>query len=217
MTANVLIGSAVERVEDERLVRGLGTFAADLSSEGSLHACILRSPIAHGRIVAVDASAARQLPGVVAVITSVEIGAAIPHIPIRQHGVPEGEAYRQPVIAFEKVRYVGEPIALVVANEPAVAEDALALIDLRIDELPAIADRQQAARDNVLLFDGAGTNRVRILRARMGDAETAFAEAEYRRRERFSVQRHTAFPMEPRALYAEWSPVAERLVVHGAA
>ena len=217
MTANVLIGSAVERVEDERLVRGLGTFAADLSSEGSLHACILRSPIAHGRIVAVDASAARQLPGVVTVITSVEIGSAIPHIPIRQHGVPEGEAYRQPVIAFEKVRYVGEPIALVVAKEPAVAEDALALIDLRIDELPAIADRQQAARDNVLLFDGAGTNRVRILRARMGDAETAFAEAEYRRRERFSVQRHTAFPMEPRALYAEWSPVAERLVVHGAA
>jgi len=217
MSANVWIGSAVARVEDERLLRGLGTFAADLRSEGMLHASILRSPIAHGRIEAVDASATRKLSGVVAVITTKEIGTSIPRIPIRQHGVPEGEAYRQPVIAYEKVRYVGEPIALVVAKEPAIAEDAVAAIDLRIAELPAIADPQKAKRDDVLLFDAAGTNRVRILCARAGDAEKAFAEAEYRRRERFSVQRHTAFPMEPRALYAAWDSAAERLVVYGAA
>lgn len=217
MTANAWIGSAVKRVEDDRFVRGAGTFAADLSSEGLLHACILRSPVAHGRLDDIDASAARQLPGVVAIITANEIGKAVPFIPIRQHGVPEGEAYRQPVIAFDKVRYVGEPIAIVVAKDSAVAEDALALIDVAISGLPAIADVQGAARDDVLLFEAAGTNRVRVLRARAGDADKAFAQAEYRRRERFSVQRHTAFPMEPRALHAQWHPASERLVVHGAA
>ena len=76
MTANAWIGSAVERVEDERFVRGLGTFAADLGSEAQLHACILRSSVAHGRIDAVDATAARRLAGVVAVITAKEIGRA---------------------------------------------------------------------------------------------------------------------------------------------
>jgi carbon-monoxide dehydrogenase large subunit len=217
MTANAWIGSAVERVEDDRFLRGRGTFAADLSNEGTLHACILRSPIAHGRIDGIDSSRARKLPGVVAVITAKEIGASVPFIPIRQHGVPEGEAYKQPVIASDKVRYVGEPVAVVVAKHPAIAEDALALIDLNIAELPAVADVQTAQRDDILLFEAPGTNLVRILRVRMGNADKVFVEAEYRRRERLSVQRHTAFPMETRALFAEWRDAPERLIVHGAA
>jgi carbon-monoxide dehydrogenase large subunit len=218
MTAvNAWIGSSVERVEDERFLRGRGCFVADLAAEGLLHACILRSPIAHGRIENMSVTAARALPGVVAVITGAEIGPQVPLIPIRQHGVPEAEPYRQPVIAVEKVRYVGEPIALVVAKDPAVAEDAALLIDLQIAELPVVVDRHCAARDDVLLFESTGTNRVRVLCARAGDTEKAFSEAGYRRRERFSVQRHTAFPIESRGLMAEWDSAANRLLLYGAA
>ena len=214
---NVWVGSGIERIEDERFLRGRGCFVGDLDVEGLLHAVVLRSPVAHGRIASIDAGPARALRGVAAVITAGEIGSPVPLIPIRQHGVPEGESYRQPVIAVEKVRYVGEPVAVVVADDPATAEDALALINLQIDELPAIADRHVAARDDVLLFEASGTNKARVLCARAGDADAAFVMADYTRRERFSVQRHTAFPMEPRGLLAEWHPVTGRLVLHGAA
>ncbi len=213
-TANAWIGNAVERVEDERFLRGRGCYVADVHAEGLLHACILRSPVAHGRVVKIDTTAAKKLPAVVAVITAAEIG-AVPRIPIRQHGVPEAELYRQPVIAADKVRYVGEPIAIIVAETAAAAEDAAAAIDLHIAELPVVANHHRAAADDVLLFEKARTNRVRVLCARVGDAEKAFGDAAYRRRERFSVQRHTAFPMEPRGLMAVWD--AGRMVVHGAA
>ncbi|HEU5017561.1 MAG TPA: xanthine dehydrogenase family protein molybdopterin-binding subunit [Pseudolabrys sp.] len=212
---NAWIGSAVARVEDERFLRGRGCFVGDIAAEGLRHAAILRSPLAHGRIERIDTAAALALPGVVAVITASDIG-AVPRIPMRQHAVPEGEIYRQPVIAHDKVRYVGEPVAVVIAEDPAVAEDALALIELDITELPVVADRHIAARDDVLMFEEAGTNRVRVLCARMGDADAAFAAADYCRRESFSVQRHTAMPMEPRGLLAEWDAAANRLTLHGA-
>ena len=103
---NAYIGSPIERIEDLRLLNGTATFVGDLAPEGLLHAAILRSPVAHGRIRKIDASAALALNGVMAVITAADIG-DVPLIPIRQHGLPEGEAYRQPVIATDKVRYVG--------------------------------------------------------------------------------------------------------------
>jgi aerobic carbon-monoxide dehydrogenase large subunit len=214
---NAWIGSAVERVEDERFLRGRGCYVGDIAADGLLHAAILRSPLAHGRIRGIDGAAARALPGVVSVITAAEIGPSVPRIPMRQHAVPEGEFYRQPVIAFDKVRYVGEPVAVVIANDPAVAEDALALIETEIEELPTVADHHKANEDDVLLFDQSGTNRARVLCARAGDADAAFGKANYRRRERFSVQRHTALPMEPRGLMAAWDTGAKRLTLHGAA
>jgi carbon-monoxide dehydrogenase large subunit len=214
---NAWIGSAVARVEDERFLRGRGCYVGDIAAENLRHAAILRSPLAHGKIENIDTAAALTLPGVIAVITAADIGTPVPRIPMRQHAVPEGELYLQPVIAHEKVRYVGEPLAVVVADDPAVAEDALALIGLDIVELPAVADRHMAARDDVLMFEEAGTNRARVLCARKGDADAAFAEADYRRRERFSVQRHTALPMEPRGLMAEWDAGTGRLTLHGAA
>jgi carbon-monoxide dehydrogenase large subunit len=214
---NAWIGSAVERVEDERFLRGRGCFVGDVAAEGLLHAAILRSPVAHGRVRGINIATTRALPGVVAVITVADIGAPVPRIPMRQHAVPEGEFYRQPVIAHDKVRYVGEPLAVVIAEDPAVAEDALASIEPDIEELPAVADCRKAAQDDVLLFDAPGTNRARVLRARAGDADAAFDAADYRRRERFSVQRHTALPMEPRGLMAEWDAGAQRLTLRGAA
>jgi len=215
MRPNAYVGSPLERIEDQNLLTGAGRYVADLQPDHLLHAVILRSAMPHGLIRGIDAAAARALPGVVAVITAAEIG-EVPIIPIRQHAVPEGEAYRQPVIASGKVRYVGEPLAVVVATDQAVAEDALDLIAVDIEPLPPVADHVAAARGDTLLFESTDTNRAAVFRARMGDAAAAFAQADYTRRQRFSVQRHTAFPMETRGLLAEWDGAQQRMTLHGA-
>src|ERR1700726_1966160 len=137
---NRYIGSPIERIEDLRFLRGRGQFIGDLKREGMLHAAILRSPIAHGRLVAVDASAAIVLPGVRAVITASDIG-AVPRIPLRLLPLPGTERFLQPVIAQDRVRYVGEPIAVVLARA-ALAEDGVEAIVLDIEELPPVADRR---------------------------------------------------------------------------
>ena len=116
---NALIGSPVERLEDLRLLCGRGEFVDDLVRTNLLHAAILRSPIAHGRLRAIDARAALARPGVHAVITAAEIGPTIPTIPLRQDGSPALAPFEQPVIAHDKVRYVGEPIAVVLAESTA--------------------------------------------------------------------------------------------------
>ncbi len=197
---------------------GRGTYTADLSRPDLLHAAILRSQIAHGRIRSIGTEKARALPGVAAVLTAADIEGSVPMIPIRQQVLPEGEPYRQPVIAVGKVRYVGEPLAVVVARDAATAEDALELIDVDIEELPAVVERGDAAADRTLLFENApGGNTPLVFTAEMGDAAAAFASADYTRRERFSVQRHYAMTMETRGLLAEWDNGSQRLTVHGAA
>jgi carbon-monoxide dehydrogenase large subunit len=214
---NVFIGSAVERVEDSRLLRGRGQFVDDLAREGLLHAVILRSSVAHGRIRSIDSTAARSRPGVHSVITAAEIGAAIPIIPLRQDSSPAFQPFEQPVIAHDKVRYVGEPIAVVLAETAAAAEDALDAIALAIEPLPAVASSAAASSDHSLLFEAARSNRALTLTGVRGDAASAFRDAPYVRRETFSVQRHAAVPMEPRGLLAEWDAAGGCLTVYGAA
>jgi carbon-monoxide dehydrogenase large subunit len=214
---NLLVGSPIERLEDPRLLRGRGQFVDDLTRAGVLHAAILRSSVAHGRIRSIDTWAARALPGVHAIITAADIGEKVPIIPMRLQRLPELESYEQPVIAREKVRYVGEPIAVVVAESAAVAEDAVGLVALDIETLPAVADREIAAKSESLLFEATGTNRAITYKAAKGDAAAAFKDAPYVRRESFRVQRHTALPLEPRGVLAEWNAVHGRLTVWGAA
>ncbi|MEP9380512.1 xanthine dehydrogenase family protein molybdopterin-binding subunit [Aquabacter sp. CN5-332] len=213
---NAYVGAPIERVEDYRFLRGEGTYVADLARADSFHAVILRSPVAHGVIRRIDASEALGMLGVRAVITAAEIGER-PKIPLRQTIIPEGEPYYQPVIATGHVRYVGEPIAVVVAQSAALAEDALEHIALEIDPLPVVAGTQAALADETLLFEASGTNKTVVFHARCGDADAAFATAPYVRRERFKIQRHTALPMEPRGLFAEWKDEAGQLIVWGAA
>jgi carbon-monoxide dehydrogenase large subunit len=211
--SQLLVGHPVERMEDARFLSGSGLFVDDLERDGMLHAAILRSSIAHADIVGIDASAALRMPGVHAVITAADIGGEIPVIPLRLAPLPEFEPFRQPVIAVDKVRYVGEPIAVVVADSRAIAEDALEAIDVQFAALSAVTGRGATedalfacADDNVSLRYSAG----------FGDADAAFASADYVRTERFSVQRHTALPMETRGLLAEWDSSSARLIVTGA-
>ncbi len=214
---NAFVGSPVERIEDLRLLRGRGQYVDDLTRPGLLHAAILRSAVAHGHIRAVDTAAARTRPGIVAVITAADIGAAVPTIPLRQEPLPALRQYQQPVIAHRKVRYVGEPIAVVVAESAALAEDALEAIVVEIEPVAAVADRAAARTGDVLLFEESGSNLASTMTAVRGDITQAFRAAAYTRRERFKVQRHSAVPMEPRGLLAEWDAVLERITVSGAA
>ena len=215
LPAGALIGQPVDRAEDPRFLTGRGQFVDDLKRPGMLHAVVLRSSVAHGRIRSVDAAAARARPGVRAVITAAEIG-NIPVIPLRLANLPEFKPYFQPVIAGDKVRYVGEPLAVVIADSQALAEDALEAIEVDIEKLPAVTDRDTALSDASLLFEPAGSNAMIRYEATFGDADAAFAKAEYTRRETFRCHRLTAVPLETRGAIAEWNADKSRLTVFGA-
>ena len=113
--SNLFVGSPIERLEDLRFLTGRGQYVDDLASERMLHAAILRSSVAHGRIRAIDTAAARARPGVHAVISAADIG-DVPTIPLRHDPTPAIRRFEQPVIATGKVRYVGEPLAVVIAE-----------------------------------------------------------------------------------------------------
>src|SRR5436189_6097275 len=149
---NTFIGTPMERREDLRFLRGRGEYVDDLKVEGLLHAVILRSAVAHGRIISLDTTAALKQPGVHAVITAKDFPGGLPIIPMRLQPLPEFKPYEQPVLAHDKVRYVGEPIAVVLAESVALGEDALEAIELVIEALPAVPDCATAAQDRSLLF-----------------------------------------------------------------
>jgi carbon-monoxide dehydrogenase large subunit len=216
-TVNSYIGSPIERLEDWRFLRGRGEYVDDLWRADALHASILRSSHAHGRLRAIDSSRAMKLPGVHAVITAKDLGNNIPSVPMRLQPLPDFEPFAQPVVAHDKVRYVGEALAVVLAESAALAEDALEAIDVEIAPLPPVPNRHVSALDRSLLFEGTGTNRAIKFHALRGDVAAAFAGADYVRRESFRVQRHMAMPMEPRGLLAEWDAARTRLKVFGGA
>ena len=214
---NSFVGAAVERREDLRFLRGRGEYVDDLAPRGLLHAVILRSAVAHGRLRAIDFSAALKIPGVHAVITAKDMPGGPPIIPMRLQPLPDFKPYEQPVIAADKVRYVGEPVAVVLADSPAIAEDALEAITVDIEALPAVTTRAAATKGDSLLFGPSSGNVALTFRAACGDAAAAFERAPYRRRESFRTQRHFGLTMEPRGLLAEWDAARGILRVFGAA
>jgi len=182
-----------------------------------MHAAVVRSAVAHGCIRAIDTAAALAMPGVRAVITAADLGASIPTISVRAEAQGSLDHLLQPVIARDKVRYVGEPLALVVAASAALAEDAANAVGVEIEALPAVTGRVGLAPDAALLFAECGSNRSTVLRAVRGDIEQAFRDADYTRRETFSVHRHSAIPMETRGLLAEWDDARGHMTLSGAA
>jgi carbon-monoxide dehydrogenase large subunit len=197
-------GRSVRRKEDHRLLTGRGKYAADFRLPGMLHAAVLRSPHAHARLGAIRTTAALALPGVVAVVTADDLG-AIGRIPVRLGPRPSVIACLQPPLARDKVRYVGEPVALVIAESRYLAEDALDLMEVVYDPLPVVADAWRALeRDAPVLHDTINGNVVDTIETRRGDTARALAAAAHRVRERFAVQRHTGVPMETRGITAAY-------------
>lgn len=212
MTA--FVGLPLERLEDDRLLRGEAQFVDDVVVDGMVYMAVLRSPVAHGIIRAIDLSEARAMDGVVAAFAGPDF-AALPVIPLRLAPVEGVERFLQRPIAFEKVRFVGEPVAVVVATSPEIAEDALERIVVDIDPLPAVMSWESASAASSLLFEQHGTNISGHYTVSDGDADAAFANADYTRRERFYCHRQTGLPMETRGLVAHWDGKAETLRVWG--
>ena len=158
-----------------------------------------------------------KIAGVHAVITAQDMPGGPPVIPMRLQPLPEFKPFEQPVIAAGKVRYVGEPIAVVLADSAAIGEDALEHIAVDIEPLPPVTGCAAAARGDRLLFEAERTNRAMTFTAACGDADAAFAQAPYVRREKFRTQRHYGLTMEPRGVLAEWDAAKGRLTVSGAA
>src|SRR5215510_2945668 len=197
-----MIGVSHPRLGGDRLVAGAGRFVADVSAPGLLEAAVLRSRHAHASLVAVDTARAQALTGVRLILTAADVPeAAI--IPNRVPAPPGTERYLQPAIARQVVRYVGEPIALVVADDRYLAEDALELIDVIYESLPIAATVAAAlAADAPRLFAGTETNNVALIRMRVGDADRALGDAPLVLRERFAYPRQTACALETRGLVA---------------
>jgi carbon-monoxide dehydrogenase large subunit len=196
---NTYVGAPVERVEDFRFLRGRGTFLDDLSRAGQWHAAFVRSPRAHGTIRNIGTRQALAMRGVRAIITGADLG-SVPTIPFRRPN-PTIAPYAQPVIAERVVRYVGEPIAMVLADTPELAEDAAHGVELDIAPKPVVADRAASVAGRIRLFRDTAGNCATTFTAELGDVAAAFRDAPYVRREAFSVQRQTAFPMETRGLH----------------
>jgi carbon-monoxide dehydrogenase large subunit len=196
------VGRSVWRKEDQRLLTGRGRYAADFRLPGMLHAAVLRSPHAHARLGAIGAGAALALPGVAAVVTAEDLG-GIGRIPVRLGPRASVRACLQPPLARDTVRYVGEPVAFVVAENRYLAEDALDRVRVDYEPLPAVADVWRALEDGAPpLHEAIGGNVVDTIETRRGDAARALAGAAHRVRERLAVQRHTGVPMETRGLTA---------------
>jgi 2-furoyl-CoA dehydrogenase large subunit len=202
MPAARWVGAAVLRKEDERLLSGLGMFLDDLEVAGLLEAAMLRSPHAHARIVSLDVSAARALPGVHAVITGANAeGLTNPIRPM----IPTRTLVRDFCLATDRVRFVGEPIAAVAATDRATAEDALDCIRVEYEPLPAVVDPEAAITpQSPVLYDELGSNVLWHDTLVYGDVDDAFATADGVLRERFEMQRYASTPLETFGCIAQY-------------
>src|SRR2546426_1289147 len=168
----------MKRIEDPRLLKGIGTFTDDLRLPGLLHVSILRSPHAHARVVSIDPSGARALPGVVAVFTGADVNEQCGAVPCAGP-MPEQKMPRHTVLAGDRVYFVGHAVAVAVATDPYVAHDALDLIEVEYDPLPVVVDAERAMKDGgALTHPHLGTNIAYTHTMAGGDLDEAFRQAD---------------------------------------
>jgi aerobic carbon-monoxide dehydrogenase large subunit len=212
------VGTRVQRAEDPRILTGQGRYLDDVEVPGVLHAAFMRSSVPHALLTSVDASAARELPGVVAVYTGEDMqrlceagqGGAV----IGMNLMPGMKSPKFFGLATDKVRFVGDPIAMVVAENRYIAEDAVEAIVEDYEILDPVVTYEHALDpERPALFDDAGDNIAFEAEMVMGDIDGAFAEADRVVTATISVHRHQPVPMETRGTIADWDPEAGRLTV----
>ena len=165
-----LIGEPIKRREDPRLITGQGSYVDDLQPLGTLHMVIVRSPYAHARVTGIDVSAARNAPGVVAVLTPEDVQQSTEPVPV----AAQLEGMHMPLrhaLTGEEVKFVGEPVVAIVADDRYLAADAAELVEVEYEELPAVIDPEQALEGGPLVHDELGTNLCVV--SPIGDAEAA--------------------------------------------
>lgn len=212
------VGQAIKRFEDVKLLTGNGLYLDDIKLTDALHVAILRSPYSHAKIRSVNSSVARDMAGVVALITAHEIKDIVKDIPARRviaEQTVEGlNVPEHPVLARDKVCYVGQPVAAVVARVPAQARDAVESIQVDYEPLPPLLDPQQASKLDAPVIHGAlGSNVAIKMRHEGGDLERAFASAKYVIRQKFQSPRLAPVPIETRGVAAHYSPGEDLLTV----
>jgi carbon-monoxide dehydrogenase large subunit len=212
VAAERFFGKRIRRFEDPRLLAGKGSFLEDLQLPGMLHAAFVRSPYAHAEIRDVPTEAA-QVPGVVGVFTATDFDLK-PTPTVMPH--PAYRPCSQPPLATGKVRFVGEPIAVVVAETRYQAEDGAAALaaELDLDPLDVVPNAEAAlAPDAPLLHDDLGENVAGTFEVAIGDVEAAFARAAHVVNGHFTVQRYTGMPIETRGVLATMEPITGRYLV----
>jgi carbon-monoxide dehydrogenase large subunit len=204
------IGRSLTRREDRRLLTGRGQFIADLELPHMLHAVFVRSPLAHARIQAIDVSRAAAAPGVVYALTGPELAQLLPPVSDTQLALPSKWTTlvqhkfinpQQPLLAHDKVRHVGEALAVIVAANRYAAEDAAELVELDLEPLPAVLDPELAlGAGATIVHEKFGTNLIGAFTIGKGDADGALARAPRRLQRRFHHHRYAAMPMECRGV-----------------
>jgi carbon-monoxide dehydrogenase large subunit len=212
------IGTSVKRVEDPRLVRGKGRYVGDIQLPGQCEAVIVRSQHAHANLRAIRTQQAANRPDVLLVLTANDLPDDLPPIPMRLS--PEGslELALQYPLAKDKVRYVGEPVALIVAKNRYAAEDAAELVEIDYEPLAPVASVDQAlSADAGLLHPAVGSNDLFVIHSQKGSVEEKLKESPHVLQEELYVQRHTGVPLETRGLLAVYDPnrTSGKLTVYG--
>jgi carbon-monoxide dehydrogenase large subunit len=208
-----LIGARVRRGHDPRLLTGHGAYIDDVQLPGVLHMGVWRSPYAHARVGAIDLQPALGVSGVVDAFDISAFGASPPTFPtvVTHESLKRCPQYP---LARERVRYVGEAVAIVIAEHRAIAQDALQLVDVELEPLQVVASTDAAVLPGALeLHPDAEGNRCAEWTLRLGDADAAFADADVVVRERLSMQRYTGVPIETRGVAAQLDPISGELVM----
>ncbi|MEE2995913.1 MAG: xanthine dehydrogenase family protein molybdopterin-binding subunit [Pseudomonadota bacterium] len=217
------IGQSVPRREDRNLLLGKGEFVADIQLPGMVHTAFARSPLPHAEIGAVSLGAARAVEGVRFTASGADVCAELPPISGMQVVTPQGWRDRvdtdilipdQPLVPEDRVRYVGEAYALVVADTRYIAEDALELIEAEFDPRPTLAHAESALEDSAaLVHDQLGRNVAAFLHTKKGDGAAAMDSCPHRLSRRFVHHRYAAMPMETRGVVAEYNRRTDTLTV----
>ena len=212
LTAMTFVGRSLPRLEDPPLVTGRGCFAADVSFAHQLHMRVVRSAHAHGRIVAIDTGTALAAPGVVAIWTAADV-TEVPPIDFRLTRIDGLEPYRQPILAADRVRYVGEPVAVVFAADAYAAEDAADLVTVEIEHLPELLAADAPPGE----FGAGHSTEAATVRKGYGDVAAAFAAAHAIVALELKIGRHSGVPLETRGAIARFDAARNVLELYGAA
>ena len=209
-TARRWVGRSIKAKEDHRFVQGKGLYTDDIQLKATLHAAVLRSPHAHAKIKSIDVSEAARLKGVVATLTGQELPTMTN--PMRSR---TGFPIKEYAMAVEKAVYAGQPVAAVAAESRGIAEDALDLIKVDYEELPAVVDAEEAMKPGApRIFSDVPNNVFSSVDLEYGDVKSALSDADVVLSERFTVHRYSSTPLEPDTVLANYDPVQNLLTVY---
>src|SRR2546428_446737 len=206
------VGKRMKRKEDPRMIRGISHYTDDLKLAGMIYCAFTRSPHAHAEIKAIRTEAARALPGVMAVFTAADTS-GVGSVPCAMQ-MPDLKVPKHPVLATGRVHYVGEPVAVVVAEDLYTARDAAELVEVDYDPLPVVTDMEKAlSKDTPFVHDEFKSNQAFTHTLKNGDIDAAFKKADLVVKQRMLNQRLETIAMEARAVLAEYLPGEKRLTV----